>query len=72
MALSPVIIAGSFGITLVAQLLLQLSRLQTERYVLQDDPMCGLVTGGKEECWWDCQQVRKQRLNVCIYNTSFF
>ena len=22
---------------------------------LKDDPMCGLTTGGQEECFWDCQ-----------------
>ena len=26
----------------------------THRHRLENDPMCGLVTGGREECWWDC------------------
>ena len=24
------------------------------QYQLEDDPMCGVTTGGKEECFWDC------------------
>ena len=24
------------------------------RYRLENDPSCGLTTGGREECWWDC------------------
>ena len=24
------------------------------RYKLDNDPMCGLVTGGRPECWWSC------------------
>ena len=70
MAISSAVLAGSFGITFLTELLLQLSRLtqQSDRYILQDDPMCGLVTGGMEECWWDCQQVRKQGRDVCISN----
>ena len=27
---------------------------QRQRYKLEDDPMCGLTTGGQEECYWDC------------------
>ena len=23
-------------------------------YSLENDPMCGITTGGKEECDWDC------------------
>ena len=26
----------------------------SERERLQNDPMCGLTTGGREECWWSC------------------
>ena len=25
------------------------------RYKLQNDPMCGITTGGKEDCFWDCK-----------------
>lgn len=25
--------------------------------MLEDDPMCGLTTGGKEECIWDCERL---------------
>ena len=24
------------------------------RYRLENDPSCGIVTGGREECWWKC------------------
>ena len=24
------------------------------RYSLENDPNCGLTTGGREECWWSC------------------
>ena len=27
--------------------------------VLSDDEMCGLTTGGMEECWWGCKFQRK-------------
>ena len=26
-----------------------------KKYHLSSDPQCGLTTGGREECWWDCQ-----------------
>ena len=25
--------------------------------VLQDHPMCGIPTGGKDECWWSCSKL---------------
>ena len=25
-----------------------------QNFILEDDPMCGVTTGGKEECFWDC------------------
>ena len=28
---------------------------QSQRYRLEDDPQCGLTTGGRSECWWDCE-----------------
>ena len=27
---------------------------KSQRYKLEDDPMCGLTTGGQEQCYWDC------------------
>ena len=27
----------------------------TPRYKLENDPMCGFPTGGREECFWDCE-----------------
>ena len=40
---------------------LQTSRLVLENLPqgrLEDDPMCGVTTGGAEECYWDCNVVR--------------
>ena len=28
--------------------------ITTPIYKLENDPMCGMTTGGKEECFWDC------------------
>ena len=28
----------------------------TARQILENDPQCGLTTGGQEECYWDCQR----------------
>ena len=25
------------------------------RYKLESDPMCGITTGGREECFWKCE-----------------
>ena len=25
------------------------------RFKLENDPMCGVTTGGKEDCFWDCE-----------------
>ena len=27
----------------------------SKRYVLGDDPMCGLTTGGMDDCFWECE-----------------
>jgi len=27
----------------------------TKRYTLENDPMCGLTTGGSEDCFWKCE-----------------
>ena len=27
---------------------------EQERHRLENDPLCGLTTGGSEECWWRC------------------
>ena len=31
------------------------SQTQTPRQSLENDPQCGLTTGGQQECYWDCQ-----------------
>lgn len=31
--------------------------LPRRRYRLEDDPMCGVTTGGQEDCHWDCHIV---------------
>ena len=38
-----------------------------ERYKLENDPMCGLTTGGREDCFWDCDI--GQTLNGAIIST---
>ena len=25
------------------------------KFKLENDPMCGITTGGREECFWDCE-----------------
>ena len=29
--------------------------LSTPRYKLENDPMCGMTMGGREDCFWDCE-----------------
>ena len=31
-----------------------LGDLLRPRYKLENDPKCGLTTGGQDECFWDC------------------
>ena len=31
-----------------------LGDLLTPRYKLENDPKCGITTGGQDECYWDC------------------
>ena len=34
----------------------QLSDVENDsNKILENDPKCGMTTGGKEECFWDCQ-----------------
>ena len=28
---------------------------QPKRFELKDDPLCGITTGGREDCFWDCE-----------------
>ena len=28
---------------------------KSANYKLENDPMCGITTGGAEDCFWDCQ-----------------
>ena len=30
------------------------SSISRSRYKLENDPQCGLTTGGQDECYWDC------------------
>ena len=39
-----------------------MSLLHREKPKLQNDPQCGLATGGKEECFWDCPVLRFSNL----------
>ena len=38
--------------------------------VLSDDEMCGLTTGGMEECWWGCKFKRKILPQMATYDVS--
>lgn len=54
-------LVGSFLATFVVSLGLQTTRLYMEREpaagnTLEDDPMCGVTTGGMKECIWDCER----------------
>ena len=53
LATSPPVILGVSAITFLVEFYLQMNNLN-----LQDDNMCGITTGGSEECWWDCNPIR--------------
>ena len=38
------------------------------RYKLEDDPMCGLTTGGREQCFWDCTLFSSNTLSRAVLN----
>ena len=31
------------------------------RYKLENDPQCGITTGGQDECFWDCETTTDPR-----------
>ena len=35
---------------------------------LENDPMCGLTTGGSSECFWDCEYVSDPNFGSIISN----
>ena len=35
---------------------------------LENDPMCGLTTGGNSECFWDCEYVSDPNFGSIISN----
>ena len=35
---------------------------------LESDPECGLTTGGRSECWWDCPTARVERPTPGVYD----
>merc|ERR1712223_2202292 len=37
--------------------------LLAERPKLENDAMCGITTGGQDECWWDCMVVSDSTLS---------
>merc|ERR1712223_1500314 len=36
--------------------------LLAERPKLENDAMCGITTGGQDECWWDCMIISESVL----------
>ena len=40
--------------------------------ILSDDAMCGLTTGGVEECWWGCKFKTKTIPFVAEYSVRYF
>ena len=61
---SPVLILGSAVMAFMTQLFLQLIIFSevpmlpdnNNLNILQSHPRCGITTGGREECWWDCSR----------------
>ena len=55
---------NSFIVTFIASLALTTFRNilepRQERFCLENDPECGLLTGGREECWWGCDIYRHE------------
>ena len=47
------------------------SRFLLSSYKLENDPMCGITTGGREECDWDCE-VKSIGGSVVIGNPECF
>ena len=41
---------------------------QEKRYKLEDDPMCGLTTGGREDCYWDCNIITDRYYRKLVTN----
>ena len=46
--------------------------MEDTRFKLEDDPFCGLTTGGQENCEWDCSTVPLRPENDIIYTTSAY
>ena len=40
--------------------------------ILSDDAMCGLTTGGIEECWWGCTFKKKIIPFIAEYSVRYF
>ena len=38
------------------------------RYRLENDPMCGETTGGREDCFWDCEIINSRVYGPIISN----
>ena len=36
--------------------LLEANQTNTNLNILQSHPMCGITSGGREECWWTCEK----------------
>ena len=46
----------------------QIANKQEKRYKLEDDPMCGLTTGGREDCYWDCNIITDRYYRKLVTN----
>ena len=52
-ALFTTVLTAALGVQSTKYLLSQPAARQT----LENDPQCGLTTGGQEECYWDCLRI---------------
>jgi len=58
------LISNVFVMTFLTSLGLEGLRYYVEensKKFLESDPQCGLTTGGRSECWWDCPTERVER-----------
>ena len=46
--------------------------MEETRYKLEDDPFCGLTTGGQENCEWGCSTVPLRPENDIMYTTRAY
>ena len=75
---NPTVIIVSALLAFVAQMVLDLvsnlnvpmleaEQSETISNVLQNHPRCGITSGGREECWWNCTRTTTSD----IYNNRY-